>query len=189
MGRGRSSATVGHARMDAATSWRAEHPKAAWVTAALGLYTLYRVAGIHKKPLVVLIKHALTTLAALAVAPLSNLLTVGPTPPVDPSSITPDWLTWMLRKQNLLGPDQHVTSVSVTEFDAGKTGRSGRVKLSYNTKSVAAPASVVVKMSRMDFRGRFLNLAVNLSREAHFFAELAGACSYPCAAHLLRLKI
>jgi hypothetical protein len=81
----------------------------------------------------------------------------------------------MLREQNLLAPDQHVTSLSVTEFEAGKTGRSGRVNLTYNTKPVAAPASVVVKMSRMDFRGRFLNLAVNLSREAHFFAELAGA--------------
>lgn len=161
--------------MDAAMSWRAENPKAAWATAALGLYTMYRAAGIHKKPLVVLIKHALTTLTALAVAPLSNLLTVGPKPPVDPSSITPDWLTWMLREQNLLAPDQHVTSLSVTEFEAGKTGRSGRVNLTYNTKPVAAPASVVVKMSRMDFRGRFLNLAVNLSREAHFFAELAGA--------------
>jgi hypothetical protein len=136
-------------------------------------------AGIHKKPLVRLIKHALTTLAALVVAPLSNLITPGPSPPVDPSSITPEWLTWMLRQQELLTAEQHVTSVSVMEFEAGKTGRSGRVVMTYNTDSAVAPPSVVVKMSRVDFRGRFLNLALYLSREAHFFAQLGGARSCP----------
>ena len=80
-------------------SWRAENPTAAWATAALGLYTMYRAAGIHKKPLVVLIKHALTTLTALAVAPLSNLLTVGPKPPVDPSSITGHFLLKLMLNQ------------------------------------------------------------------------------------------
>lgn len=37
---------------------------------------------------------------------------------------------------------------------------------------MAAPKSVVVKMSRTDFKGRFLNLVMFLSREAHFFAEI-----------------
>ena len=51
--------------------------------------------------------------------------------------------------------------------------------MTYSTESVVAPPSVVVKMSRVDFRGRFLNLVLFLSREAHFFAELGGAQSCP----------
>ena len=120
--------------MDAASSWRAANPRAAWLTAAVvGLYTLYRAAGVHKKPVVVLLKHAMTALTALVLAPLSNLLTMGPKPPADPSSVSTEWLTWVLREQNLLTPEQYVASVSVAEFDAGKTGRSGRVKITRST--------------------------------------------------------
>ena len=99
--------------------------------------------------------------------------------PIDPGTITAEWATWMLREQELLTQQQNVTSVSVTEFDAGKTGRCGRVVLTFDAEQVAAPASVVVKMSRTDFKGRFLNLVLFLSREAFFFKELGGARASP----------
>jgi hypothetical protein len=103
-------------------------------------------------------------------------------------------------RRGLLAPGQQVTSVSVTEFEAGKTGRSGRVKLSYNAAAVQseggakpalgansegvpgwekAPQSVVVKMSREDFKGRFLNLVLSLTREARFFKEMAAESPIP----------
>jgi hypothetical protein len=154
-------------------AWRAANPAAAWATVGVLGYTLYRAAGWHRKPLVVLAKHAATALVALAVAPLANLVPSSvPRPPVDPSSITTEWVTWVLRKQKLLSSERRVTSVAVAEFEAGKTGRSGRVALTYDGEAGSAPRSIVVKMSRADFKGRFLNLVLFLSREAHFFAEM-----------------
>ena len=127
-----------------------------------------------------LIKHAATAVTALLLAPLQRALpSSGPQPPVDPPSITPEWATAILRQQGLLTAEQRVASVGVTEFEAGKTGRCARVALTYDPKASDAPASVVVKMSRTDFKGRFLNLVLSLSREAHFFAELGPECPMP----------
>ena len=156
-----------------AQAWRSSNPRAALATALVVGYTVYRTLGLHRHPIVTLLKHAVTTLVALAVAPVAALLPSStPRGPIDPTTLTPQWITWVLREKGLLTDSQEVTAVAVHEFDAGKTGRSGRVTLTYSEPSAAAPKSVVVKMSRTDFKGRFLNLVMFLSREAHFFAEI-----------------
>ena len=174
-------------------------------TALVLLYLVYRCAGLNKHPVVVLVKHAATSLTAMALAPLANLLKSSASAPIQPTSppaITAEWMTWLLREKKLLTASQEVVSVHVTEFEAGKTGKCGRVKLCYggsdeaSPPSAAAPASVVVKMSRQDFKGRFLNLVMSLSREAIFFAECGEECPmripkclYRCISHPARFAL
>jgi hypothetical protein len=148
--------------------------------ALLLLYAAYRCARVNKHPVVVLLKHAATSLTSMALAPLAKLLpSSSPRPPTSPSAITAGWMTWLLRDRQLL-TEQKVVSVEITEFEAGKTGKCGRVKLTYDTQQgdppAGAPASVVIKMSREDFKGRFLNLVMSLSREAVFFKECGDEC-------------
>ena len=139
-------------------------------------YTTYRVMGGHKSPLMQLFNHACTCATAMALAPLAALVSgLGSTPaaPTDCTNITPEWVTYMLRSKGLLTAEQNAVSLKVTEFEAGKTGRCGRVEIEFDSKAVKAPPSIVVKMSRADFHGRLINLAISLHREASFFSEMA----------------
>lgn len=108
-----------------AEAWRSGNPRTALAATALVVgYTLYRTLGLHRHPVVTLLKHAVTTLVALAVAPVAGVLpTSSPRGPVDPTTISAEWATWVLRGRGLLTATQRVTAVSVIEFDAGKTGR------------------------------------------------------------------
>ena len=92
--------------------------------------------------------------------------------PANPEAITKEWLEAVLQREHVLTPDQHISSVSVTEFEAGKTGRAARIVPTYWPASpAAAPRSFVVKMSREDFVGRLLNLVLQLHRESYFYQQ------------------
>ena len=68
------------------------------------------------------------------------------------------------------------------EFEAGKTGRSARLSLTYSSdgggiRAPNAPASVVVKMSRSDFHGVLINRVVKLYRECYFYQNFRNRIS------------
>ena len=138
-------------------------------------YTTYRVMGGHKAPIMQLFNHACTCAIAMVLSPLSVTVSgfSSAPSPTDCTNITPEWVTCILRGKGLLTAEQKAVSLKVTEFEAGKTGRCGRVEIEFDSKAVKAPPSIVVKMSRTDFQGRLINLAISLHREASFFSDMA----------------
>jgi hypothetical protein len=119
----------------------------------------------------------LKALASQVIVPLSQRLAQSGSDGVDPPSnvddVRPAWITKVLRGSNVVGDGCRCTGVSIRKFDEGKTSFNGRLTLSWDGPGAeAAPASVVLKMTRTDVAGRFLNLALALHREAEFYATV-----------------
>jgi hypothetical protein len=67
--------------------------------------------------------------------------------PANPSSVTPEWLTAVLRRSGVLHDGASVASIELEPLGAGVgvMGELARVRLSYDQAVPAAPASVIVK--------------------------------------------
>jgi hypothetical protein len=132
-------------------------------------------------PYVILARNASLALGILVANPLlsavEQLVVSNPTP-TTLEKITSVWVTYLFRKQGILDARTTVTSVSIHEFKAGKTGRAARIMLDYSA-ACDAPASVVVKLSREDFEGIFLNLTLKLYREGFFYKHFAQQVPMP----------
>jgi Phosphotransferase enzyme family len=95
--------------------------------------------------------------------------------PSGPGSLTPGWLTQVLRRAG--APEAgRVAEVSIEPVGTGQVADCFRCRLSYGDPGPRAPASVIVKLPAEDPTSRASGVAQALyEREVRFYRELAGA--------------
>jgi hypothetical protein len=146
--------------------------------AAGGLIGLY---CNRNNPYVILLRNASCAATIRVIGPLVDAveqIVVSNPCPTTLNRITTAWLTFVFRKQGILDAATSITDIGIHEFSAGKTGKSARLSLSYSAPC-GAPSTVVVKLSREDFQGIFLNLTLKLYREGFFYKHLAHKVPMP----------
>jgi len=93
--------------------------------------------------------------------------------------ITAPWMTKAMRKAGMLGSRTKVSQVESKAFDAGQTGYTARLRLSYANEDPSAsensslpPPVMIVKMNRKDFMGRLINIVGGMYREGIVYGDL-----------------
>jgi hypothetical protein len=93
--------------------------------------------------------------------------------PSDQNSLTPEWLTHVLRRAGAIDACG-VAEVCVEPVGAGQVADCFRCRLSYDDAESRSPASVVVKLPAQDPTSRESGVAQALyAREIHFYQNLA----------------
>lgn len=93
---------------------------------------------------------------------------------VDPSPLSPEFLTRVLRHGRGIPPGRRVALSTVLPMHEGRLSRTARVLLDYDTAVPGAPQSLVVKTPATD--QKMLAVAASMgvyAREVHFYRELA----------------
>jgi hypothetical protein len=94
--------------------------------------------------------------------------------PSGQASLTPEWLTHVLRQDRVID-SCCVAEVSIEPAGLGQVADCFRCRLRYDDAGTPAPASVIVKLPAQDPTSRESGVAQALySREVRFYTELAG---------------
>ncbi len=93
--------------------------------------------------------------------------------PANPSDVTPEWMTIVLRADGCLGPGGRVSSLDSTPIGNGLIGESRRFSLEYAGDAEGAPVSVVCKFPSPDPDHRAIGIAEMIYfREVRFYQEV-----------------
>ena len=92
----------------------------------------------------------------------------------DPASVSPDWLTEVLRDAGALSSRQSVATVTTGELGAGRLAHTVRLELTYRGRPRKAPRSLAAKFPAADAGTRSLAQALGMyAREVRFYQQLA----------------
>jgi hypothetical protein len=94
--------------------------------------------------------------------------------PSGQESLTPDWLTCVLRQAGVVSASP-VVEARIEPAGQGQVADCFRCVLSYDEDDERAPGSVIVKLPALDPTSRESGVAQALyAREVRFYTELAG---------------
>lgn len=103
------------------------------------------------------------------------MTTPAPKPPTEPDKIDPAWLSWQLRKADVIG-EEEVVSVTAEAFgdSVGFLSRMARLVPEYSRKQTSAPSTIVIKVETIDPRFRAMSDRLGaFAREIGFYENMA----------------
>jgi len=112
---------------------------------------------------------------------ISSKVNRTPLLPSTLTDITASWICGVLHDSEAIPAAVAVEAVTVVPCDFGKTSTVARVAITYANADghPDLPASVMVKLSRTDLKGRVMGLAVRLYRECFFYEHIGPDSGLP----------